>query len=118
MSSTRFFVFANRFRGYQFFNKKTGEMVPKWQIFITYFRSEYTTDEGKVEFINEDKRAKFDQIVLDHEGLLYPVNRHPHYSMRNTPGWKGGVIKNLDCFFERSHPTQDVLRKKEIKKLF
>ena len=118
MNSTRFHIFANRFRGYQFYNKKTLDMIPKWQIFVTYFRAEYTTDANTVEFINEDKRAKFDQIVLEHGGALYPVDRHPYYGIRNTIGWRDGKIENPECFFERSHPTQDVLRTKEDENLF
>jgi hypothetical protein len=110
---SRYAAFAKVFRGREFFDKSTGNAIPKFMIFATYFQSEYTTDGEEVRFISMDKQAKFDQIVVEYCGNLVYVNRHPYYGIRDISGWDNGIIKNSGTFFMRAHPNQTIVKLKD-----
>ena len=88
--------------GYQFYNKQTGDMIPKYEIFATYFRGQYTTDGQTIEPLTPSLGAKFDQIALEYQGKIVKVNRHPHYAIRDQRGWKDGRIECPKTFFIKS----------------
>lgn len=122
VKTTRFFNFTKRFRGYQFFEKKTGDMVPKFMIFATYFKSWYACDGPELEFIDEEQQARFDMICREyirvedrqmkdgtiardvHIPTIIPMGIHPLYGIRETPGWRRGEIVDKDLIFEKSNP--------------
>lgn len=112
--TTRFYAFSNVFRGYQFYDKETGGALPKWQVFVTYFQGWYPNEGQSVDFLSEAKRSRFDQIVQEYQGRLVPVNRHPYYAIRDTPGWDRGVIRDPESYFERPHPSQDILLRRSL----
>lgn len=110
---SRYAAFAKVFRGREFFDRVTGNSVPKFMVFATYFQSEYTTDGDDITFLTPDKQAKFDQIAVEYDGKLVCVNRHPHYGLRDANGWENGMIKNVSAFFMKSHPNQSIVRIKD-----
>lgn len=106
---SRYHAFAQLFRGYRFFDIKTGEALSKHEVFATYFRSQYTTDGESLEFLNDYAKARFDLLVMQYQGKLTKVNRHNHYAIMDSPGWKDGMIINIDTFFTRPNPKQSVV---------
>lgn len=109
---SRYHLFGSVFRGYAFINKSTGETLPKHEVFSTYFRSEYATDGVSLEYVSEEKQAKFDQIVLRINGKITPAGRHPLYDIRNQKGWHDGCIINKDTFFMKDSLSREEIRMK------
>ena len=114
MAYSRYHLFGMVFRGYAFFNKATGETLPKHEVFATYFQSEYATDGLTLNYASDEKQAKFDQIVLMIGGKLQRTGLHPLYDIRNQKGWKNGAIENKDTFFMKDSLSREEIFMKNV----
>ncbi len=105
---TRYHSFNRAFLGYKFFNKHTMETIPKFEIFATYFQTVYPND-GVCKFVSPEANQRFDLIVKTLNGQVIRMHQHPYIDLRDSNGWKNGVIENPLTFFTKSNPTQDVI---------
>jgi len=104
MAETRFHYFTKVFAGYQFVNKNSGDNICKIGIYARFFKYNYpevVSGEGMQvpEFLSPERESEFFTICTMFGSNILPINKHWEIEIRDTDGWKDGVVVDRSRVF-------------------